>query len=161
MAEQGTITFEDHPITFRNFEGREGMYNAAGNRNFCLVLTPQEAEILTNDGWNIKTQDPKEEGDLPFFYVQVSARWGFKPPMIIMITSKGRTVLNENTVGILDAVDIAKVDVIIRPRDWSNATGAAGRKAYLKTMFVTIDEDELMMKYGFDNVSMAEEETAV
>lgn len=156
MAEQGTVLFEDHAITYLNFEGRAGVYNAEGARNFCVILTPEEGAILTNDGWNVKISKPREEEEDPIVYIQVSLSWKFKPPVVVMLTSKGRTILNENMISILDAVDIAKVDVIMRPYDYSLPTGS-GRKAYLKTMFVTIDEDELMMKYGFEPGPIADE----
>lgn len=157
MPEQGTVTFEDHAITYLNFSGNETQFNIKGSRNFCVVLSEHEAQTLLRDGWNVRQKEGKEPGDDAFYYLQVAVRWGFKPPIIVMITSKGRTILTEDMVGILDAVDIAKVDMVVRPRDWETPTGS-GRKAYLKTMFVTIDEDELMMKYGFEPQPMDDED---
>lgn len=138
------LIFEDARIMFRNFTGREGLYNAEGERNFCLVLDPQEAEELKAQGWNIKTLKPKEEGDEPLPYVQVKVGYKILPPTIKTITSRGATIITEDLVGMLDYVEIAKVDLTIRPREWE-----PGRiKAYLKTMYVTIQEDYLELKYA-------------
>ena len=66
-----------------------------------------------------------------------------------MRTSKGDTILKEDMVSILDSVDIKQFDCVIRPYDHNSGMGT-GRTAYLKTAYVTIDEDPLMMKYGFN-----------
>lgn len=155
MANQppGTLLMEEASIIFRNFAGKEGMYNAEGDRNFCLLLDDATAQNMANDGWNIKTLRAREEGDPVQPYIQVSlkyrARDGRKlqPPTIVLITSKGRTGLNEEECEILDWVDIAKVDLIIRPNPW-NVNGKSGIKAYLKSIYVTIQEDALQLKYA-------------
>ena len=60
--------------------------------------------------------------------------------------------ITEDLVGTLDAVDIAKVDIVVNAYDWTIRAGTpqedSGRKAYLKTMFLTINEDDLERKYG-------------
>lgn len=139
-----SITFENARIMFRNFTGREGLYNAEGERNFCLVLDPKDAEELAAQGWNIKTLRPKEEGDLPLDYVQVKVGYKILPPTIKTITSRGANVITEELVDMLDYVEIGNVDLTIRPREWE-----PGRiKAYLKTMYVSIIEDYLELKYA-------------
>jgi len=149
MAEQRipNVTIEGARIVFRNFAGAEGQYNRAGDRNFAVLLEPSIAEEMAKDGWNIKTLRAREEEDEPQPYVQVSVSYKGRPPNIVMVSSKGRTSLPEDMVEILDYVDIANVDLILNPYQWA-VSGKTGVKAYLKTMFVTILEDELQQKYA-------------
>lgn len=142
------ITVEDTRIMFRNFSGKEGQYNREGDRNFALPLDAELATRMTEDGWNVKQLKPREEGDQPQDYVQVAVNFrGPRPPRIVMITSTGRTQLDESSVDILDWAEIQNVDVIIRPYEWS-VNGNSGVKAYLQTLFVTLVEDDLERKYA-------------
>lgn len=145
----GNLLIEDARILFRNFEGNEGMYNQKGDRNFCVLLEPELAQTLEKDGWNIKTLRPKEEGDEPQPYMQVAVSFKNRPPRLVIISSRGRTDLNEEQCAILDWVDIHKVDLVINPYHWTmKNSGASGVKAYLKSIFITIEEDALERKYA-------------
>lgn len=138
---------EDAEIMFRNFIGKEGPYNREGERSFAVKLDPETAETLANDGWNVKTLGPREEGDEPVPYVQVSVRFDIMPPTVFMITSTGRVRLDEDSVGVLDWANIQTVDLIVRGYDWV-VRDKTGTKGYLKSMYVTIEEDELERKYA-------------
>lgn len=146
------ITVENAEIIFRNFSGKEGLYNSEGDRNFCLLLDDALAEALIRDGWNVKHLKAREEGDEPRPYIQVSVKYrgrngnAVRPPTIVMITSKGRSNLDESMCEFLDWVDIANVDLIVRPFEWA-VNGKSGIKAYLKAIYVTIQEDDLALKY--------------
>lgn len=145
------ITFEDARIIFRNFTGKEGQYNREGDRNFCLLMAPDVAAAMQNDGWNIKTLKSRDENEPPQAYIQVAVSFKGRPPRVVVITTRRgeqvRTDLTENEVEILDWVDIARVDMVIRPYHW-NVSGKTGVKAYLKSLFITIDEDPLEQKYN-------------
>jgi hypothetical protein len=141
------VTFENANIMFRNFEGKEGAYNRAGDRNFAVVLDSETADRMLSDGWNVKVLDPREEGDSPTPYIPVSVRFDIMPPNIYMITSSGRVRMGEDTVMMLDWANIENVDLIIRAYNWE-VNGKSGVKAYLKSMYVTIEEDELEKKYA-------------
>jgi hypothetical protein len=147
--QDNTVVLEDVQIIFRNFQGREGMYNREGDRNFAVVLPRDVAEAMARDGWNVKLRKPLEEGEEGDPYVSVAVNFKGRPPIIKMITSKTRrtTDLDEDTVDVLDWVDIEQVDLIIRPYDWA-VSGNTGRKAYLQALYVTIFEDPLQLKYG-------------
>ena len=147
MANENTILVEDARIVFRNFAGKEGQYNREGDRNFCLLLDEELARQLEEDGWNIKALRAREEGDPDQPYLQVSVGFKGRPPKIVMITSKGRTTLTEGEVEILDWIDIEKTDLIVRPYNWE-VSGKTGIKAYLKSLFVTVAEDALEIKYA-------------
>ena len=148
MAKPKQLTIEDAQIIFRNFEGKEGQYNRKGDRNFAVIIPSADlADQMLADGWNIKFLEPRDEGDLPVPYLQVTVNFQSRPPRIVMITSHSRTNLTEDTVETLDWADILTVDLIINPYEW-NVNGKTGVKAYLKSLYVTIQEDELELKYA-------------
>lgn len=147
MADAKTFMIEDARIMFRNFEGNEGPYNRKGDRNFAVVIPDSLVQQLIDDGWNVKFLPAREEGDEDVAYVQVAVSFKNRPPRVVMITSSGRTNLNEETIESLDHVDIKVVDVICRAYEWT-VQDKTGIKAYLQTMFVTINEDALELKYG-------------
>lgn len=141
------LTIEDATIIWPNFSGVEGQYNAKGDRNFTVVLDPRLAEQMAQDGWNVKFRDPRDEGDDPQCTVQVSVNFGGRPPAVYMITERGRTLLDESVIGILDGADIVHADMMINPYEWT-VNGKTGIKAYLDKMFVTVREDALDRKYA-------------
>lgn len=151
---EGSVTIEDARIVFRNFSGKEGPYNREGDRNFAVILPEDLAAQLLEDGWNVKRLKPRpedlengvEQGNP---YISVSVSYKGRPPRIVMITSRNRTELTEDIVEMLDYVDIKQVDLIFRPYNWE-VRGDHGVKAYLKTMYITINEDELELKYADD-----------
>jgi hypothetical protein len=138
---------ESARIVFRNFAGKEGMYNREGDRNFCVLLDADLAEQMDKDGWNVKALRAREAGEPDQPYLQVSVGFKGRPPRIVMITSRGRTDLDEETCDLLDWADLRNVDLIVRPYEWT-VNGKSGVKAYLKSIFVTIEEDYLELKYA-------------
>lgn len=148
MAEQAkTFMVEDARIMFRNFSGKEGQYNREGDRNFAVVIPSDVADQMLVDGWNVRMLDPREEGDDPTPYVQVSVNFNNRPPRVVMLTSTTRTQLDEASIEVLDWADFKTVDLIARGYEWS-VNGKSGTKAYLQSLFVTIEEDALERKYA-------------
>lgn len=140
------IVVENARLIFKNFAGEESKFNRAGNRNFCVILDGDSAEDLRQMGWNIKALRPREDEDEPTYYLQVTVAFGNFPPKVIMISGKTKTVLDEESIDTLDYAEIANVDLIIRPYHWE-VNGKEGIKAYLKTMYVTIEQDVFAGKY--------------
>ena len=116
--------------------------------NFCVIVSDRDiAERMQADGWNVKWLAPRDEGDEETPYIPVSVSFENVPPKIVMLTSKGRTPLDESMVSILDYADIETVDIVLNPYNWE-VNGKSGVKAYLKSMYVTIHEDALDRKYA-------------
>ena len=150
MSEYEVKKFYDVPgtaIRWRNFEGKAGKFNAEGDRNFCLVIDPDSADALQAEGYNIRFLKPRDEGDDPVPYLPVKVAYGKgRPPKIVMMTKRGKTELDETSISNLDWADIEKADIAINPYHY-NVSGREGVKAYLKTMYVTIVEDEFEDRY--------------
>lgn len=142
------IVVEDARIMFRNFSGKESMYNKAGVRGFSLRIDDEAfAQKLSDDGWNVKILAPREGDDTVRYHLPVAVNYANVPPMVYLVTKRNKTLLDETTIETLDYAEIITVDLTITPYQWQLPTGQSGVKAYLKTMYVTIEEDEFAHKY--------------
>lgn len=140
------IRLENARIAFKNFSGKPGQYNSEGKRNFCVMLDSELADQLSDEGWNIKHLKPREEGEDPQAYMSVEVNFRNIPPKVVLITSKGKTILDEGDINCLDWAEIENVDLVIRPYNWE-VNGKVGVKAYIQSMWVTLAEDEFEAKY--------------
>lgn len=146
------ILLKDVRLIFRNFSGRESDFNAEGSRNFAVLLTDEMARGLAADGYRVKTTKEKEldEGEITGGepYLPVALRFDVMPPQIWMVNSRGRTRIGEDLVDILDDAVITHVDMYIRPYDYKLRSGVEGRKAYLKSCYISVQENELDEMYA-------------
>lgn len=149
-----TFMVEDATILFRNFAGNEKQYNEKGDRNFCVVLSEEQALDLQADGWNVKRLKDREDQDtgdviVGDYYIKVTVGYKGRPPEIVLITSRAQTNVSEDMVETLDYVQIAEVDLICNAYHWESAGMGEGHgiTAYLKSLYITVDEDYLKLKY--------------
>lgn len=151
FAARGVVQIDDARIIYRNFAGAPSKFNREGDRNFAVVIEDQDiAEALTEKGWNVKIKPPREEGDEPFMFLPVKVKFNDRGPKVYLQNSLGgrnRVTLDEDTVGILDNVDITNVDLDIRPYDW-DVQGKTGRTAYLQSICVTQEVDRFLDRYA-------------
>lgn len=156
------LVIENAKIIFKNFSGNEKPFNPAGKRNFCVIIeSPDDAKMLAKDGWNVKQLKPREKGDDPTAYIQVAVDYSHVPPKVWVVSDRNKTLLTENEVDELDYAIMTNIDLEISPYQWFvEATGKSGVKAYLKTMYATVERDRFADKYDFSNDSFeqAEEE---
>lgn len=158
------ITFMDAQIIFRNFTGEERKKNPAGNRNFCLVVEDEvQAQQMFEEGWNVRILPPRTDDEVAKHYIPVAVSYRNNdsfPVCVYIVDGNQRTLLNEDTIGRLDHADIASVKLTIRPRYWDDDNGQTKIKAYLKTMYVTLNVDELdQWWHASGNHGMTSEDT--
>lgn len=148
FAPKNILQIDDARIIYRNFSGAPSKFNREGDRNFAVVITEEDiADALIQDGWNVKIRPPREEGETPFMYLPVKVKFNDRGPQVYLQTNDNINRLDEESVDILDNVDIVSVDLDIRPYDW-DVNGRAGRTAYLQSMKVTQQVDRFAEKYG-------------
>lgn len=154
FAPRGVLQIDDARIVFRNFRGEGGRFNKEGDRNFALIIPDEEmAESLQNDvnqygvGWNVKIKPPREEGDEPFIYLPVKVKFNDRGPVLYLQSGRNRVKLDEESIAMLDDIDIRSVDLDIRPYD-SEVSGKPFRAAYLQSICVTQEIDRFAARFA-------------
>lgn len=146
FAPRDILQIDDARIIYRNFAGRGDKYNREGDRNFAVVIPDEEmAAQLTDLGWNVKIKPAREDGDAPFMFLPVKVKFNDRGPNVYLKTGNVQNRLDEESVGLLDNIDIISVDLDIRPYDWVIQEGTpnekSGRSAYLQSIRVIQDVD--------------------
>ena len=148
FAPRGILQIDDARIIYRNFRGEGGKFNREGDRNFAVVIPKQElADELLNRGWNVKIKPPKDEEDSPFMYLPVKVKFNDRGPQVYLRTGDRVNRLDEETISVLDDIDIRSVDLDIRPYDW-DVNGKSGRTAYLQSIEVIQEIDRFAARYA-------------
>lgn len=148
FAPRGILQIDDARLVYRNFEGRGSQFNREGDRNFAVVIDTEEAkDALINEGWNVKIKDARDDGDVPFMYLPVKVKFNERGPLVYLQSGRNRTNLNEDTVKLLDSIDILGVDLDIGPYDWE-VGGKSGRTAYLQSICVTQNVDRFAQRFA-------------
>lgn len=144
-----------------NFAGRVTEMNENGYKQFNLKIYDEElAAKLDADGWNIfHTKESERYGD-PVAALPVEIRYHYEEdlkylnPKIYKCTArhdggKPRPVLlTEDLIPDLEKDEIVNIDLWITPSYWKK-NGKSGIKAYVDSMWVTIEEDDIRSKYDW------------
>lgn len=151
FAPRDILQIDDARLVYRNFSGEASKFNRAGDRDFSVVIPdPDLAQELRDRGWNVKIKQPREDGDMPFMTMKVKVKFNDRGPNVYLQSGDGKPVqLDEESIGNLDNVDIARVELDIRPYDWE-VNGKAGRTAYLQSMLVVQDVDRFAARFNDD-----------
>ena len=151
---KGFVEIEDARLIFKNFAGAPSKYNKEGDRNFCIAIPNQEvADSLVNDkneygvGWNVKVRPPRDADEDARMHLKVKISFNSNGPDVFLITNGKMNRLDEESIACLDHVDIAHVDLSIRPYD-DELNGKPFRSAYLRSIYVTQNVDRLAARYA-------------
>ena len=148
FAPKEIIQIDDAKIIFKNFEGRGDKFNREGDRNFSVLIEdPNTAEALRERGWNVKIKEGRDEDEGPFMRLPVKVKFSDYGPAVYLKTGDRMNRLDEESIGMLDQIDIESVDLDIRPFDWE-VNGRTGRTAYLQSIHVTQRIDRFAARYA-------------
>ena len=136
FAPRGILQIDDARIVYRNFAGVGGKFNREGDRNFSLVIPDEDLrDRLLDEGWNVKSKPGRDEDDGDFMTLPVKVKFNDRGPNVYLRSGSRTVKLDEETIGLLDDVDILSVSMDIRPYDW-DVNGKTGRTAYLQSIEV-------------------------
>lgn len=148
FAPRNILQIDDARIIYRNFSGIGSKYNREGDRNFAVVIPDQDvADELIDKGWNVKIKPPRDEDDDPFMYLPVKVKFNDRGPNAYLVSGRKMNKLDEESISILDDVDILSVDLDLRPYDW-DVNGKQGRTAYLQSIKVTQEIDRFAERFA-------------
>lgn len=155
FAPKNILEINDARIIFRNFRGEGSMYNDEGNRNFAVVIPNEEIkDALINDtnqygvGWNVRIKPPRMDGEEPYMYLTVKVKYSDRSkPKAYLITNGRKKELTEETIHILDDIDIRSVDLDIRAYDGESKFGPF-RAAYLQAIYVVQEVDRFKARFA-------------
>lgn len=145
---RGILQIDDARIIYRNFRGEGGKFNRDGDRNFAVIIPNEDMfDALISEGWNVKKKPPKDEGGEPFMFLPIKIKFNGKGPKAYLNRGGKISNLNEETIGIVDRIDINCVNLDIRPYDWE-VNGSSGRTAYLQSIEVVQELDRFAARYA-------------
>ena len=144
---RGVVQIEDARIIYRNFAGIGSKFNREGDRNFAVIIPDEDAaNILRENGYVVKIKPPRDEDESPFMYLPVKIKFNNRGPSAYVVSGNSVTRLNEDTIGMIDEIDISSVNMDLRPYDWE-VNGQTGRTAYLQAIEVVQNIDRFGARY--------------
>lgn len=153
IGPRGILQIDDAKIVYRNFKGEGSKYNREGDRNFSLIIPNREiADKLIEEGWNVKIKPSNNEEEDEFITLPVKVKFNDRGPQVFIVSGESHRKLKEDTVAMLDDIDIASVDLDIRPYDWTIQEGTpnekSGRTAYLQSIKVIQNIDRISAQFA-------------
>ena len=141
---------------WRNFSGRPDRFNKSNtDRYFHVALTEDEGQRLKDQGYNVKYRDSRNESEprLVFLkiFVKLDSPAGLKPSLWLTRKKGNPILMDEDIINQLDADNLERVKIRVRPYDWKLANGTSGRKAMLDRAYFTIEEDEFDAEFYDDS----------
>lgn len=123
-----------------NFAGDPNRYGQVV-KNFAVVLTPESAELLESEGWNVKHYG--EEGETPVLYITIKYginRNGDTKPDIFRCLNGHAMPMDEEMAATLDEDNIVDARLVINPF-WSSGKNKFSEPptAYLDRGYFEVD----------------------
>ena len=150
------LFIEDAKIRFHNYAGLQTDFNAAGNRNFDVILPDNEMAVAMGEkGWNVKIRKPRDPEEPPYYTLNVKINMNSKyPPTFEQIVKGGDNIVyDEIDLGTFDPnkptqrrhgkddpektpdeMNLTKIVVVINGSSWESQFGS-GIKAYLDQFY--------------------------
>jgi len=138
----GNLRVENGVVIFKNFSGNPTNLNPqGGKRTFSLCLPKEWADILKQDGWNVKERVIDDSGDSIFHTeIVVNENSKYPPHLYLLSEFMGKKTLNllqPDQYKKLDQDMIVSMDLEIHP--FEHGRGVAGsKKGYLKNLWATL-----------------------
>lgn len=164
--ERRKIILEDTRFIFRtNFAGLpDEKYHSTTRYGNILIPDPEVAMELADEGYDVKQTRPhegEEEGFEPRYYVKILLNYTSdiakrRPPRVYLVEQDGyRRLLNEDTVGEVDAIYVLSVNVTLEK---SYSKRYEKPLLYIRTMYVYHDEDDDPWDSNFRSAGQPEED---
>lgn len=145
---RGILQIDDCRIIYRNFRGEASKFNREGDRNFAVVVPDDEIkDALIGEGYNVKIKPPRDEDEAPFMYLPVKIKFNDRGPAAYLQSGRAMRRLDEESIAMLDDIDIMSVSMDIRPYDWE-VQGKTGRTAYLQSIKVIQEIDRFAAEFA-------------
>jgi len=137
----GNLRVENAVVIFRNFGGNPTNFNPqGGKRTFSLCLPKEWADILKQDGWNVKERQFDEGETIYHTEIVVNENSQYPPKLYLLSEFMGKktmTMLQPEQYKKLDQDMIVNMDLEIHP--FEHGRGVAGsKKGYLKNLWATL-----------------------
>lgn len=156
-----TLIWEDITImgrSYRNFDSAPKSWTPRGQKGPCqFAMALTEARVMELEEMGVEINYTKPWPDAPDDweptpFVTVHLRYDNYPPEVWKVTKSRRVELTEETVGLLNYAEIVTADLRFRVSHFQGARGE-GYKLYAQKLYVTVDEDQMDVKYAHIPVS--------
>lgn len=133
---------------FSHFDGRADTFNDEGDHNFTVIIEDEEmARRLMEEGWNIRTNAGREEGDPDEYLLKVKISYKFEAPKIFLLKGQRKYRADELDLADIKRSTTEQIDVIITPSRWVQAN-RTGVSAYCKEMYAKVKESRFAAEYA-------------
>lgn len=150
MENSKIVSIENTRFIFEtNFSGDPRRDKFGSDKRYANIIVPEElAEELTDEGFNVRHTDPKDDEYEKTYFVRATVNYDSKfPPRIFLVSGDNPPeLLDVESVGVIDTMYIRNVNVILskyynaKMDKWS---------LYVRTMYVEqeLDDDPFAARY--------------